>query len=104
MQGIGAEAAGHPFIHDDDARAGANLPAARVVYPIHCILVHQEESVSVLLDAGLQPIRSGYRPIASSGLAALKKNSSALLPADDETGLHDFRKHKNGDGFRFGLS
>jgi len=31
MQSIGGEAAGHPFVHDDDARAGANLPAARVV-------------------------------------------------------------------------
>ena len=31
MQSIGGEAAGHPFVHDDDARAGANLPAACVV-------------------------------------------------------------------------
>jgi hypothetical protein len=27
MHGIGSEAAGHSFIHDDDARAGADLPA-----------------------------------------------------------------------------
>src|SRR5260370_24093410 len=38
MNGIGGEAAGHPFVHDDDTGAGADLPAARVVYPIHRLL------------------------------------------------------------------
>jgi hypothetical protein len=28
MHGIGSEAAGHSFIHDDDARAGADLSRA----------------------------------------------------------------------------
>src|SRR5205814_7512937 len=40
MQGVGGEASGHPFVHDDEARVGPDLPAARVVYPIHRILVH----------------------------------------------------------------
>src|SRR6266446_5064042 len=50
MQGVGAEAPGHPFVHDDDARAGANLPAARIVYPAHRILVHQKQGVTKLLN------------------------------------------------------
>src|SRR5206468_3832289 len=46
VQRVGGEAAGHSFVHDDDARAGADLPAARVIYPVHCVLVHQEKSVT----------------------------------------------------------
>src|SRR5207249_11295824 len=40
MHGVGGEAASHSFVHDDDAGAGADLPAACVVYPIHRVLVH----------------------------------------------------------------
>src|SRR5206468_5427920 len=40
MHCVRSEAAGHPFVHDDDAWASANFPAARVVYPIHRLLVH----------------------------------------------------------------
>jgi hypothetical protein len=47
MEGVCGKAAGHSFVHDDDARAGPNLPAARVVYLIHCFLVHEKESVTV---------------------------------------------------------
>ena len=40
MHGVGGEAPGHSFVHDHDAGAGADLPAARIVYPIHRLLVH----------------------------------------------------------------
>src|SRR5438132_9566700 len=63
MHGVSGEAASHSFVHDDDARAGADLPAACVVYPIHRTLVHQEEGVTVFLNASLQAIRGGHRPV-----------------------------------------
>ena len=87
MDGIGGEAAGHSFVHDDNARAGADLPAARVVYPIHRILVHQEEGVTVLLNAGLQAIGGGYGPVATAGLSAHEKDSLPSLSANDEAGF-----------------
>ena len=47
MHGISGETSSHSFIHDENAPAGANRPAARVVYPVHRILVHQEQSVAI---------------------------------------------------------
>jgi hypothetical protein len=101
MDSVCSEAAGHPFVHDDNARAGANLPAARVVYPIHRLLVHQEESVTVPLNAGLQAIGGGYGPVAAVRSAVHEKESLAPLSAEDKAGLHYIRKHKNGDCSRF---
>src|SRR6516225_8125498 len=74
VQRISGKTAGHPFIHNHHGRARADLPAACVVYPIDCVLIHQEESVTVLLNACLQPVRSRYRAIASINSSALKKN------------------------------
>ena len=101
MDGVGGEAASHSFVHDDDARAGADLPAARVVYPIHRLLVHQEERITVFLNARLQAIGGGYGPVAAARLAVQEKNSFAPLSAKDEAGFDDIRKNKNGDCFRF---
>jgi len=56
MHGVGGEAAGHSFVHDDDARAGPDLPAARVIYPIHRLLIHEKERVTEFLSTGLQAI------------------------------------------------
>jgi len=56
VQRVGGEAAGHSFVHDDDARAGADLPAARVIYPIHRLLIHEKERVTEFLSTGLQAI------------------------------------------------
>ena len=56
MHGVGSEAAGHSFVHDDDARAGADLPAARVFYLIHRLLIHEKERVTEFLSTGLQAI------------------------------------------------
>src|SRR6266480_3516899 len=69
MHGIGAEAPRHSFIDDDDARAGADLPAARVVYPILFFLVHQEERVSVFLPDHLLPIVSAYFRVGDGRVA-----------------------------------
>ena len=99
MHGIGAEAPRHSFIDDDDARAGADLPAARVVYPIHRLLVHQEEHVTVFLNARLQAIGGGYGPVAAARLAVHKKNSFAPLRTKDEAGFDYIRKNKNGRCF-----
>jgi len=33
-----SEAPGHTLVHDDNAWPSANLPAARVVYPVHSAL------------------------------------------------------------------
>src|SRR5205823_13665626 len=101
MHGVGGEAAGHSFVHDNDARAGPDLPAASVVYPIHRLLVHQEEGVTVFLNAGLQAIGGGYGPVAAPRLAVHEKNSFAPLSAKDETGFDHVRKNKNGDCSRF---
>src|SRR6266436_4453008 len=101
MDGIGGEAARHSFVHDDDTRARADLPAARVVYPIHRLLVHEEEGVTVFLDAGLQAIGGGYSPVAAARLAVDEKDSLASLRAKDESGFDDIRKNKNGHCFRF---
>src|SRR5437899_1706987 len=100
MHGIGGEAAGHSFIHHHDAWAGADLPAPRVVYPIHRILVHQEEGVTVLLNAGLQAVRGGYGPVPAARLAAHEENSLTSLCAKDEAGFDYIRKNKNGHCFR----
>ena len=101
MQSTGGEAAGHPFVHDDDARAGANLLAARVVYPVQRLLVHEKEGVTVLLNAGFQAIRGGYGPVATPGLSVHEKYSFAPLRTKDEAGLDYIRKNKNGHCFRF---
>jgi len=101
MQGVGGEAAGHLFVHNDDARASANFPAARVVYPVHRILVHQEEGVTVPLNAGLQAVGSGYGPVSAPRLSVNEKDSLATLSAKDEPDLHHVWKHKNGECFRF---
>ena len=77
MHGIGSEAAGHSFVHDDDARAGADLPAARVIYPIHRLLIHEEEGVTVFLDTGLQAIGGCYRPV--DAFAALRAKNKPCL-------------------------
>src|SRR5947207_11233104 len=100
MHGVGGEAAGHSFVHEDDARAGADLPAAGVVYPIHCLLVHQEEGVTVFLDTRLQAIRGSYRPVATARLAVHEENSLAPLSAKDEAGFDYVGKNKNGQRFR----
>src|SRR5881397_3314414 len=100
MQGVGREAPGHPFIYDDDARTGTNLPAACVVYPVHRVLVHQEESLTVLLNAGLQAIGSGYGPVAAVRSAVREKDPLAALSTNDETGFPYIRKYKNGECLR----
>src|SRR6266487_691902 len=56
MQGVGSEAPGHSLVHDHHAWTSADLPAARVVYPVHRLLVHQKKRVTVLLNAGLQAV------------------------------------------------
>src|SRR2546423_9527656 len=106
LQGVGCEAASHPFVQDDDARAGADLPAARIVYPVHRILVHQEKGVTELLNAGLQAIGGGYSPVATAGLSAREKDSLTSLSANDEAGFDYIRKHQNGGCSRltFGCS
>src|SRR5437660_82404 len=101
MYRVCSEAAGHPFVHDDNARAGADLPAARVVYPIHRLLVHQEEGVTVPLNTRLQAIGGGRGPITAVRFAVHEKNSLAPLSAKDEAGFDYIRKHKNGDCSRF---
>src|SRR5439155_23256249 len=100
MHGVGGEVAGHSFVHDDNARTGADLPAASVVYPIHRLLVHQEEGVTVFLDTRLQAIRGGYGPVAAARLAVHEENSFATLSAKDEAGFDDVRENKNGQCFR----
>src|SRR5271167_1807062 len=50
VHGAGGEAARHSFIHDDDAWARADLPTLGGVDPIHRLLVHEEECVTVFLD------------------------------------------------------
>jgi len=52
-----------------------NLPAARVIYPVHCILVHQEEGVAVTLNAGLQAIGGGYGTVTAGRSTVHKKDS-----------------------------
>src|SRR5438045_4730446 len=101
MHGVGAEAAGHSFVYDDDAGAGADLPAAGVVYPVHRLLVHKEEGITVLLNTGLQAVGCGYGPVAPARLAVHEKNSLAALTAKDEAGFDDIWKYQNGDCFRF---
>src|SRR5439155_6571258 len=101
MQGISAETASHSFINDDDARAGANLPAAGVVYPVHSFLVHQKKSIAIFLNTRLQTIRRCHCPIAASGLTVHEKDSLAALRANDEPSFHHIWKHKNGCCLRF---
>src|SRR5438105_10549003 len=81
MHSIGAEAAGPALVHNNNARAGADLPAAGVIYPIHRILVHQEEGVAVFLNARLQAIGRGYGPVAAARLTVHEENSLATLSA-----------------------
>jgi hypothetical protein len=97
MQGIGGKAAGHPFVHDHYARTGANLPAACVVYPVHRLLVHQEECITVSLNAGLQAIGGGCSAIASARLTVEEKDALAFLRTKDEPGFDYLWKDKNGD-------
>ena len=104
MDGVGSEAAGHSFVYDVNARTRADLPAARVVHPIHRLLIHQEEGVAVFLDAGLQAIGGGYGPVAAARLAVHEKDSLTSLRSKDEAGFDDIRKNKNGDCFRFTLA
>src|SRR5712675_290914 len=104
MQGISAETASHSFINDDDARAGANLPAACVVYPVHGFLVHQKQSIAIFLNTRLQTIRCCHCPIAASRLTMYEKDSLAALRANDEPSFHHIWKHKNGDYLRFSFS
>jgi hypothetical protein len=103
MQGVGGEAPGHPFIHNDDARTSANLPAARVVNPVHRVSVHQEEGVTELLNAGLQAIGSGYGSVTAARSAMHEKNSFSPLRAKDEASFDYIWKHKDSDSFRFTL-
>src|SRR6266498_3737061 len=103
MHRVGGEAAGHSFVHDHDARAGPDFPVARVVYPIHRVLVHQEEGVAVFLNAGLQAIRGGYGPVPATRLAVHEKDSLTSLRTKDEAGFDYIRKHKNGDSLDFHL-
>src|SRR5438046_3697340 len=100
MHGFSVEVACHSFVHDDNARTGADLPAASVVYPIHRLLVHQEEGVTVFLDTRLQAIRGGYGPVAAVRLAVSEENSFAPLSAKDEAGFDHVRKNKNGQRLR----
>ena len=83
--------------------AGADLPTAGLVNPIDRSLVHQEESVTILLNAGLQSIGSGDGPIASTRLAVHEKNSFSPLSAKDKASFDYIRKHENGHCFRLTL-
>src|SRR5438876_775599 len=76
MHGVGGEAAGHSFVHDDDARAGPDLPAARVIYPIHRLLIHEKECVTEFLSTGLQAIGGGYRPVAPRRFSMNEQDAS----------------------------
>jgi len=64
-------------------------------------LVHQEESVTELLNAGLQAIGGGYGSVPAAGSAMHEKNSLAPLRAKDEASFDYIREHKNGDCSRF---
>src|SRR5437899_12013633 len=101
MQSIGGEAAGHSLVHDDHAWACANFPSASVVYPVHRLLVHQKKRVTVLLNAGLQPIGRGYGPVAATRLAVHEKDSLAPLSAKDEASFDYIWENKNSDCSRF---
>src|SRR5205823_11958587 len=101
MQGVGGKTTGRSFVHDNDARAGADLPAPRVIYPIHRLLIHEEEGVTVFLDTGLQAIGGGYRPVLSVRPVVNKENSFASLRPKDEPCFDYIRKNKNGRRFRF---
>src|SRR5947199_10587019 len=96
---VGGEAAGQLCILNDGARTSAYFHAPRVVYPLHRILVHQEEGVTVPLNAGLQAVGSGYGPVSAPRLSVNEKDSLATLSAKDEPGLHHVWKHKNGECF-----
>jgi hypothetical protein len=73
MRRVGSESAGHSFVHDDHARSRANLPAPGVVYPAHRLLVHQEECVTVSLNASLQAKGAGYGPVSTAWPAVCRK-------------------------------
>src|SRR5882724_5023123 len=101
MHGVSGEAARHSFVHDNDARAGADLPATRVVYPIHRLLVHEEEGVTIFLNAGLQTVGGGHGPVAAVRPAVNEENSFAPLRPKDESCFDYIRKNKHGHCFRF---
>src|SRR6266699_4317448 len=101
MQGVGGQAPGHTLVHDDNAGPSANLPAARVVYPVHRVLFHQEEGVTELLNAGLQAIGGGYGSVAAARPAVHEENSLPSLRAKDEASFDYIRKNKNGHCSRF---
>ena len=75
MQRVSRKATGHSFVYDHDARAAANFPAARVVYPVHSLLVHQKKGITIFLNASLQSIGGSYSPIATSRLTVREKDS-----------------------------
>src|SRR5207247_399320 len=50
-----------PLVHHDDARPGADLPAAAPVEVAKGVVGHQEEHVAVALQTRLIPVRSRHR-------------------------------------------
>src|SRR2546429_9897005 len=95
MQCVGSETLCHALVHNHDTRTRADHPAAVIISPIDCLLVHQKQSATILLDARLQAVGGSYRAIAANNASALKKNSLPSLRSDDEAGLDYFREYKN---------
>jgi len=92
---------GHPFVHDDNARAGCQSPSRACCLPSPPPLVHQEESVTVPLNAGLQAIGGGYGPVAAGRSAVHEKDSLAPCAPMMKPALTTSGNTKNGDCSRF---
>src|SRR5438045_9218783 len=50
---VAGKASRHSFINEHDTWTGPNLPSTGIVYPIDCLLVHEEVLVIILLNTGL---------------------------------------------------
>src|SRR6266576_4813378 len=96
MHGIGSEAAGHSFIYKHDTWTSSNLPSLGIVYPIDCLLVHEEERVTILLNTGLKSIRACHRPVAPGWPSMNEQGAFAALRAKDKPGLNDIWEDKHG--------
>src|SRR5205823_8564269 len=96
MHGIGSEAAGHSFINKHDTWTGPNLPSLGIVYPIDCLLVHEEEHVTILQNTGLHSIRDCHWPVTPGWPSMNEQGALAALRATDKPGLNHICKDKHG--------
>src|SRR5262245_35440287 len=85
----------HALVDDDDARADADLEAVGRVELVERGLGHEEERVSELLHARLEPVRGGDGVVVAGDLAALEERALADLAAEHEARLHHRREHEN---------